>query len=124
MLAAFEKAGIPFCLTTADLRDVKTFWANLRKAMDYGLSEAKAIEALTKTPATILGIYDKVGRLDAGKLANFLITSGPLFNEKTIIIQNWIQGEKYGVKEDSWTDVSRNLQPCIEHTIRYDELYS
>ena len=59
--AAFEKANIPFCLTTADLRDIKQFWTNLRKAMDYGLSEAKAFEALTKTPATLLDVYDKVG---------------------------------------------------------------
>ena len=35
--AAFEKAGIPFCLTTSDLRNVNQFWTNLRKAMDYGL---------------------------------------------------------------------------------------
>ena len=103
--AAMEKAGITFCLTAADLRDVKTFWTNLRKAIDYGLTEAKAFDALTKTPATLLGVYDKVGSLDEGKLANFLITSGPLFSEKTVIIQNWIQGEKYGVKEDAWTDV-------------------
>lgn len=101
--AAFEKASIPFCLTTADLRDVKQFSANLRKAMEYGLSEGKAMDALTKTPATLLGIYDKVGSIDAGKLANFLITSGPIFNEKTVILQNWIQGSKYGVKEDAWS---------------------
>ncbi len=101
--SAFEKAAIPFCLTTADLRDIKQFSANLRKAMDYGLSEIKALEALTKTPATLLGIYDKVGSIEAGKLANFLITSGPIFNEKTSIIQNWIQGEKYSVKEDAWS---------------------
>ena len=61
--AAFEKAGINFCLTTADLRTITQFWTNLRKAMDYGLSESKAMEALTKTPATLLGIYDKVGSL-------------------------------------------------------------
>ncbi|MEI9807356.1 MAG: hypothetical protein WDO16_05415 [Bacteroidota bacterium] len=66
-VGAFEKAGIPFCLTTADLRNVNLFWTNLRKAMDYGLSEAKAMEALTKTPATILGIYNQVGSIDAGK---------------------------------------------------------
>ncbi|HSU28073.1 MAG TPA: hypothetical protein VLJ68_06815, partial [Chitinophagaceae bacterium] len=48
--AAFEKAGIPFCLTTSDLRTVSQFWTNLRKAMDYGLSEAKVIDALTQTP--------------------------------------------------------------------------
>ncbi|MBL0304598.1 MAG: amidohydrolase family protein [Chitinophagaceae bacterium] len=75
--AAFEKAGIPFCLTTADLRSVNQFWANLRKAMEYGLSENKVMEALTKTPAITLGIYDKVGSLDAGKLGNFLISNGP-----------------------------------------------
>ena len=101
---AFERANIPFCLTTADLRDVKQFMANLRKAIEYGLSESKALEALTKTPATILNVYDKVGSLDAGKLANFIITSGPIFNEKTTIIQNWINGKKYGVKDDAWFD--------------------
>ncbi|HEX7902518.1 MAG TPA: amidohydrolase family protein, partial [Chitinophagaceae bacterium] len=99
--AAFEKAGIPFCLTTADLRAVNLFWTNLRKAMEYGLSESKAMEALTKTPATILGVYNQVGSLDAGKWANFLVTSGPIFNEKTTIYQNWVQGMKYVVKDDA-----------------------
>ena len=104
--AALEKANIPFAITTADLRDVKQFWTNLRKAIDYGLSESKAFDALTKNPATWLGVYDKVGSLDEGKLANFLITTGPLFNEKTIIIENWVQGEKYAVKEDAWTNIA------------------
>jgi imidazolonepropionase-like amidohydrolase len=100
----FEKAGINFCLTTSDLRDVKQFMANLRKAIQYGLSETKALEALTKNPATVLGVYDMIGSLDAGKVANFIITSGSVFNEKTVIYQNWIQGEKYAVKEDAWYD--------------------
>ena len=100
--AAFEKAGIPFCLTAADLKDIKQFAANLRKAFEYGLTETAALTALTKTPATALGVYDKVGSLDNGKLANFLITSGPLFSEKTDILQNWIQGERYNVKDDKW----------------------
>jgi len=98
--AAFEKAGIPFCLTTSDLRTVGQFWGALRKAMDYGLSEAKVMEALTKTPAQALGIYDKAGSLETGKLANFLITSGPIFNEKTQILQNWVQGMQYKIKDD------------------------
>lgn len=99
--AAFEKAGIPFCLTTSDLRAPNLFWSSLRKAMEYGLTENKAMEALTKTPATVLGIYDLVGSIDAGKLANFLITSGPIFNEKTSIAENWVHGIKYIVKEDA-----------------------
>ncbi|HEY1869838.1 MAG TPA: amidohydrolase family protein, partial [Chitinophagaceae bacterium] len=114
--AAFEKANIPFALTTADLRDVKQFWTNLRKAIEYGLSESKAFDALTKTPATWLGVYDKVGSLDEGKLANFLITTGPLFNEKTVIVENWIQGDKYAVKEDAWTNVAGTYNLVLNTT--------
>ena len=98
---AFEKANIPFCLTSADLKDPKQFWTNLRKAFDYGLSESRAFEALTKTPAMLCGVYDNVGSLDAGKLANFLITTGPIFNEKTTIIENWVQGNEYIIKPDA-----------------------
>ncbi|MBS1655524.1 MAG: amidohydrolase family protein, partial [Bacteroidetes bacterium] len=54
---------------------------------------------------TLLGVYDKVGSIDAGKLADFLITSGPLFDEKTSIIENWVQGDKYEIKEDAWTSI-------------------
>jgi imidazolonepropionase-like amidohydrolase len=102
---AFEKAGINFCLTTADLRDLRTFMANVRKAFDYGLTEARALEALTKTPATLIGIYDKVGSIETGKMANFLITTGPIFNERTSIIENWVRGKKYDVKEEAWHDI-------------------
>ncbi|MBI2729607.1 MAG: amidohydrolase family protein [Sphingobacteriales bacterium] len=104
--AAIEKAGISFCLTAADLKDNKSFWSNLRKAIEYGLSEKAALDALTKTPASLLGIGDKVGSLEAGKVANFLITSGPLFSEKTTILQNWVQGDKYAVKEDNWFNIA------------------
>lgn len=102
---ALEKANIPFCLTATELRDFKQFMTNLHKAFNYGLTEGKAFEALTKTPATVLGIYDKVGSLETGKLANFLITSGPIFKENTTILQNWIQGIKYAVKEEGWNDI-------------------
>ena len=104
--AALENAGIPFCITAAELGDLKTFTANLRRAIDGGLSETKALEALTKTPASLLNIFDKVGSLEAGKLANFLITSGPVFREKTTIIQNWIQGEKYIIKNDAINNIA------------------
>lgn len=105
-LAAFEKAGIIFCITAADLKDTKQFLTNLRKAIEYGLSEAKALEALTRIPATLLNMYDQVGSIDAGKWANFIICNGPVFSEKTNLLQNWIQGEKYGIKEEELGSVT------------------
>ncbi len=103
--AAMEKAGVNFCLSTADLANAADFMPNLRKAIEYGLSETKALEALTKIPAGIVGMYDKIGSIDNGKIASFIITSGPVFAEKTIVLQNWTQGIKNAVKEESWYDV-------------------
>ena len=77
-LAAFEKANVSFSISSADLRDSKTFLANIKKAIRYGLSESKALEALTKTPANQLGVYDQVGSLETGKWANFIITTEPV----------------------------------------------
>lgn len=111
--AAFEKAGIPFCITAADLKDSKQFFSNLRKAIDAGLSETKALEALTKTPATLLNVYNETGSIEAGKWANFIITNGPVFAEKTTVIQNWVQGERYVVKDDGMKDVKGNYTLTI-----------
>jgi len=98
--AAFERSGISFCLTPADMKDPAQFMVNLRKAVKYGLSPARALQALTRTPAELLGIYNTVGSLEKGKLANFLITSGPVFEDKTVIFENWVQGQRYEIKTD------------------------
>ena len=55
-LAAYEKANIPFSITSSEMKDVKSFLTNIKKAISFGLSETKALEALTKTPATQLGV--------------------------------------------------------------------
>ncbi len=117
-LSAFEKANIPFAITSNGLKESSAFLANLRKAIQAGLSEQKALDALTKTPATLLNMYDKVGSLEAGKVANFLISSGPIFAEKTVIYQNWIQGNKYLVKDDGWKD-SRGIYKLVINNETY-----
>ncbi len=108
--AALEKAGVAFCISSADLSNTTDFMPNLRKAIEYGLTESKALEALTKTPASLLGMYDKIGSLDNGKIANFIIASGPIFAEKTTVFQNWAQGIKHAVKEEGWYDVKRSYK--------------
>ena len=121
--AVFEKAGINFCLTTADLANPTEFMANLGKAIEYGLTEQKALDALTKAPASLLGMYDKIGSLDAGKIANFLITSGPVFAEKTVLLQNWTQGIKNAVKDENWYDV-KGVYNLMTNTIAGPRAFS
>ncbi len=88
-------AGVPFALTSAGLRAKTDFWPNVRKAIEYGLSEQKALEALTTTPAKLIKADDQVGTLAKGKVASFIITNGNLFSPDVVIYENWVQGKQY-----------------------------
>ena len=91
------EADIEFALTSgAD----PGFWSDLREAVASGLSEADAINALTSVPAAMLGASDQIGSLRENALANFLITNGPLLGEGTVLLENWIAGERYLLNED------------------------
>ncbi|GAB4043509.1 amidohydrolase family protein [Spirosoma litoris] len=98
-------ANIPFALTTAGLRNKADFWANLRKAIESGLSEQKALEALTTIPAKLIHAEDMVGTLQKGQVANFLITSGNLFSADNVIFENWMQGKQYIVANKNAADL-------------------
>ncbi|MVM34084.1 amidohydrolase family protein [Spirosoma sp. HMF4905] len=98
-------ANIPFALTTAGLRNKADFWANLRKAIENGLSEQKALEALTTIPAKLIHVEDMVGTLQKGQVANFLITSGNLFSADNVIFENWMQGKQYIVANKNAADL-------------------
>lgn len=109
----FEKQGIEFSFTASGLKSTDDFLANIRKAIDNGLSTTKALDAVTKIPAMQAGIYNMVGSLDAGKLANFIITNGPIFDEKTVFFQNWVQGKKFILNENGWNDVRGNYKLTV-----------
>jgi imidazolonepropionase-like amidohydrolase len=109
-LGLLEKNGVNFAITAASLQDKSSFLTNLIKAIKYGLSEQKALDALTKTPATLLGVYQQVGSLEKGKLANFLICSGMVFNEKTKLLQNWVQGKKFEINKPTSNEWAGNYK--------------
>ncbi|NER14150.1 amidohydrolase family protein [Leptobacterium flavescens] len=99
------KNGIRFALTTAGLKKASDFKTNLMKALEYGLDKTKALEALTTTPASLLGKSDQLGSLKNGSYANFLITSGDIFDKNTTLYENWVQGHKNIVNDMNIKDI-------------------
>mgnify|MGYP003963871379 FL=1 len=97
-LSILEKNGIDFTITSSDLKNKRDFLKNIRKAINFGLTEKKALEALTIIPAKSINLGNQIGKLDKGYLANFLITSGPLFDDKTVINENWVKGQRHLIK--------------------------
>ncbi|MBG7628911.1 MAG: amidohydrolase, partial [Bacteroidetes bacterium] len=92
--AIMAKNGISFSFTTFQSKSLATFKSNILKAIDYGLDKTTALEALTTVPAKIIGKENEIGMLKKGMLANFLITSGDVFDKKTVIYENWTMGTK------------------------------
>lgn len=104
--AAVASKGIDFSFTTADLAVKSTFLTQLQAAIKAGLSKKDALAALTVNPSRILKIEDKVGVLKTGLLANFLITDKDIFEEKTKILENWVQGAKFVINDISTSDIA------------------
>ncbi|MDD7884920.1 amidohydrolase family protein [Flavivirga sp. 57AJ16] len=97
--------GIPFTLTMHGLKSPADFKTNLLNAIKHGLSKEKALEALTTIPAQLLGKSHVIGSLENGAYANFLITSGDIFNKKTILFENWVQGRQNIIKDMNTIDI-------------------
>lgn len=97
--------GVRFALTTHGLKSIKTFSSNLMKVIESGLSKQKALEALTTIPAGLLGKSDVLGTLTTGSYANFLITSGDIFEKKTKLFENWVQGTSHVIENRNTLDI-------------------
>lgn len=97
--------GIAFALTTHDLKSANDFKGKLMKAIKHGLNKTKALEALTTVPAQILGASKTLGNLNPGAHANFLITSGDVFESSTTLYENWVQGTKNVINDRSQKDI-------------------
>lgn len=105
-LAVLAKNNVNFTITTHTLKSVASFQKNIQKAILYGLDETKALEALTTIPAKVLGKSSEIGTLQDGSYANFLITSGPIFDASTTVYENWVQGNKHVISDIDAVDAS------------------
>ncbi|WP_211298199.1 amidohydrolase family protein [Polaribacter glomeratus] len=117
-LSVLAKNNINFALTTYKLKDVKSFHKNLQKAIKYGFDKEKALAALTTIPAAIIG-NNSIGNLKTGSYANFIITSGDVFDAKTTIFENWVQGDKNVINDIDIKDITGNYMLYVNN-INYD----
>ncbi len=111
-LKVLAENGVNFALTTRSLKSVKSFHKNLQKAIRYGFDKEKALAALTTIPATIIG-NSAIGNLRTGSYANFIVTSGDIFDAKTTIYENWVQGDKNVVNDMHIKDITGNYMLSV-----------
>ncbi len=109
--SVFQKAGVPFGFSTMSAK-TKDIPANLRRMIAAGLTEDAALAALTVTPATLLGLSDRMGTIDNGKMANLVISDKSYFHEKAKVRYVFVDGVMYkmDVKETKKSDPNAKVE--------------
>jgi hypothetical protein len=100
--SVFNNAGVSFGFSSLSAKP-KDIPANLRRMIAAGLSEDAALAALTTTPAQLLGLSDRMGTVENGKMANLVISDKSYFNEKAKVRYVFVDGVMYKleVKEEN-----------------------
>ncbi len=119
-------AGVSVAMHTDDwITDSRLFIRSAALAMRAGLSEEDAIKSLTIEGAKMLGLEKRVGSLEKGKDADFIILSGYPFSIYSHVEQTWIDGKKEfdrSNKEDYKFAVGGyNVYKSASHTHNIDE---
>ncbi len=91
-----DKAGVRFALVSGFAPD---FLVGIRKAIEKGLPRDTALRAVTLTPAEILGVADRMGSIEKGKIANVVVWSGEPLSKDAKIKMVFVDGELYEPEE-------------------------
>ena len=93
--AVLDKAGVMVAVNTDDsVTESRFFLRTGAIALRGGMSEAAALKALTINPAKMMHLDHRLGSLEKGKDADFVVLSGKPFSVYTRVEQTWIDGAK------------------------------
>ncbi len=84
---------IPFALTASDLRDEEGLARQALFAVRYGLPRSAALRAVTETPAQMMGLADRLGRLTTGTDADLVIWNDDPFSATSRPVLVLIDGQ-------------------------------
>ena len=90
----FRNSGVKFGFSTMDVKS-KDFKETLLKIIENGLSHDQALAALTTEPASILGVSNQMGTIEAGKMANLVVSDTAYFTKDSNVRFVFVDGVKY-----------------------------
>jgi len=107
------KEGIPFSFGTMSGKPAE-FSKTMQTMIENGLDKNAALSALTIQPAKLLGIDHYCGTLEAGKMANLIVSNKPVFEKDAAIKYMIVEGNlyEYEIKEKKKPSGKENHAPA------------
>jgi imidazolonepropionase-like amidohydrolase len=92
--AKLSKAGVRFCLSTNDDKDVRQVRDMAGWAAAYGVDKEEAARLVTLRAAEVLGIDNRLGALKPGMDGTVILTDGEIIETRTKVLKAWIEGRE------------------------------
>jgi imidazolonepropionase-like amidohydrolase len=99
--ARLHEAGVRFAFYTGGLGDPADVRDRARAAVEAGLPADAALRALTLAPAEILGVADRLGSIEPGKIANLVLVRGDLLDPSATVETVIVDGRAHRVFRSS-----------------------
>lgn len=94
--AKLYAAGVPFCITDGGsafgAMNARNLPYHASMAAAFGLPKDEALKSITLYPAQILGVADRLGSIEPGKIADLIVTDGDPLEITTQVEQVYING--------------------------------
>jgi imidazolonepropionase-like amidohydrolase len=104
--AKLHEAGVKFCIRSAGSTNTRNLPYEAAMAVSYGLPPEEGLKAVTLYPAQILGVADRLGSIESGKMANLVLTDGDILQATTQVQALFINGNP--------------VEPSSKHTRLYE----
>lgn len=91
--ARLHEAGVDFAIYSGGTANVFSLTYEAGMAVAFGLPLEKALRALTLDAARLLGVDDRLGSIEEGKVANLLVTTGNPVEYTSQVETMFIRGE-------------------------------
>lgn len=97
--ARLTQANVKFAFQSGGMTSINDFLTNAAKATENGLAKDQAIRAMTLSAAEILGVADRLGSIEKGKIANLTVMRGDVFAKDKTITHVFVDGKLFEQKE-------------------------
>ncbi len=114
--ARLEQAGVLFSIASDGTQFARQLPLHAGYAVAYGLSPGAGLRAITIDAAKILGVDGQIGSLEAGKIADVIITTGDPLQANTRTIGMFMAGkpvELSSLHERSYERFSKRPAPPL-----------
>jgi imidazolonepropionase-like amidohydrolase len=112
--ARLAQAGVRFAFQTGGLTNLNDFFTNAAKTTENGLPADAAIRAITLGAAQILGVDNRLGSIEPGKIANLTVVRGDVLSKDRTVTHVFVDGRLFEQKEKPKTPATTGGQtPAI-----------